>query len=85
MPVVLPAPTALQPGDVYVVLSDGFYEASNATGEEFEKERVIEVVKRHAGSGPSGMLAALRTALREFTDDAPLDDDRTAVIIGRAR
>ena len=31
------------------------------------------------------LLAALRAAVREFTADAPPDDDRTAVIVKRVR
>ena len=83
MPVRLAAPTTLGRGDVYLVLSDGFYEASDATGEEFEKERVIEILEDHHERPPREILAALRESLEEFTGGAPLDDDRTAVIIKR--
>ncbi len=83
MPVVLPPATRLEPGDVYVVLSDGFYEAENPDGTEFEKEGVIGALKECAGGTASGILEALRAAVLEFTHGAPLADDRTAVIIKR--
>ncbi len=83
MPVVLPPATQLAPGDIYVVLSDGFFEATNDHGEEFDKKGVIEVLAAYASRASSEILEALRDALREFTNDAPLDDDRTAVIIKR--
>jgi serine phosphatase RsbU (regulator of sigma subunit) len=84
MPVVLKPPLALEPGDIYVVLSDGFYEAADDTGEEFEKERVIEIVERTAHLTSAEILAALRDGVNGFIGGAPLSDDRTAVIIKRA-
>jgi serine phosphatase RsbU (regulator of sigma subunit) len=83
MPVRIKPPLTLLPGDVYVALSDGFYEASDATGEEFEKERVIAVLKERHHLGAEEILAGLREAVEVFTGGAPLDDDRTAVILRR--
>jgi len=85
MSVNLPAPTELQSGDIYAVLSDGFFEASDAAGEEFGTERLAELIRRHRSAGAEEILEALRKEVREFTGDAPLDDDRTAVIIKRLR
>ena len=83
VPVALPPPTELRPGDIYAVLSDGFFEAKDAAGLELGTETVIEILRRHRRAGADETLAALRAAVREFTGDAPLDDDRTAVIIKR--
>ncbi len=81
---VLPSPAiAMQPGDVYAVLSDGFFEAVDSAGMEFGKDRVGEIIHQHRRAGATEILAAIRAALREFTGDAPLDDDRTAVIVKR--
>ena len=81
---VLPAPPIeMRPGDVYAALSDGFFEAVDASGMEFGKERLGDLLVQHRRAGAAEILAALRAALREFTGDAPLDDDRTAVIVKR--
>ncbi len=77
------APLTMRPGDVYAVLSDGFYEAVDGSGMEFGKDRLGELLRQHRRAGAAEILAALRAALREFTGDAPLDDDRTAVIVKR--
>ncbi len=79
---VLPSPAIeMRPGDVYAALSDGFYEAVDAAEMEFGKDRIGELLRQHRRAGAAEILAALRAALREFTGDAPLDDDRTAVIV----
>ena len=83
IPILPPPAIELRPGDVYAVLSDGFYEATDAADMELGKERVIEVLRRHRRAGAAEILAALRGLVREFTGDAPLDDDRTAVIVKR--
>jgi serine phosphatase RsbU (regulator of sigma subunit) len=84
LPVVLPPPTALHPGDIYVVLSDGFFEAKNPGGEELGTESVLGVIRRHHRAGAEEILGELRALLSEFTQNGPFDDDRTAVIIKRA-
>ncbi|MCP3956505.1 MAG: SpoIIE family protein phosphatase [bacterium] len=83
LPMVLPPPITLKPGDVYVVLSDGFFESVDAADMEFGKERVIGLIRQHRRAGSAEMLAAIRAALTEFTGNAPADDDRTAVIVKR--
>jgi serine phosphatase RsbU (regulator of sigma subunit) len=37
----------------------------------------------HHGASPRENLAAIRSAVDEFTGDSPQDDDRTAIIIKR--
>ena len=83
IPVLVPPPIDLQPGDIFVVLSDGFYEAESSDGEEFEKERVMEIVRRYHGNGSGEILAELRSSLSVFTNGAPFADDRTALLIKR--
>ncbi|MHC4223172.1 MAG: hypothetical protein ACYSX0_00715 [Planctomycetota bacterium] len=38
----------------------------------------------HQGRSPKELLAALRSAVAEFTGDNPQDDDRTAIVIKRS-
>ncbi len=83
LPVLPSPPTEMRPGDVYAALSDGFFEAVDAAGMEFGQERVAELLRAHRRAGAAEGLAAIRAGVREFTGDAPLDDDRTAVIVKR--
>jgi serine phosphatase RsbU (regulator of sigma subunit) len=73
----------LEPGDLFVVLTDGFHEASSPEGAFFEQERVQALIREHAGQGPDEIIAALRSAVEAFTHGAPPDDDRTILILKR--
>lgn len=77
----IPAPLRLAPGDLFVVLSDGFFEAHDPAREEFGPERVQAVLAEHRDRPAAEMLTALRAALDAHTEGAPPEDDRTAVIL----
>jgi serine phosphatase RsbU (regulator of sigma subunit) len=81
--VSLRAPLRMEPGDIFVVLSDGVVDAASASGERFGTGRVIDVVIRHREDRASELVSALRHAVARFTDGVPADDDRTAVIVKR--
>jgi len=75
--------TFLAPGDLFIVLSDGFHEAMGPGRELFEEERVQEVLRTHATRAPDEILAALHAAVDAFTGGLPPDDDCTAILIKR--
>jgi serine phosphatase RsbU (regulator of sigma subunit) len=77
----VPTPRPLAPGDLFVVASDGFFEAMDPAREEFGIARVQAVLAEHRARPAADMLAALRAALDVFTEGAPPEDDRTAVIV----
>jgi serine phosphatase RsbU (regulator of sigma subunit) len=78
-----PEPHVLQPGDMVAVLSDGIFEACNATGEAFGSGRATAVIREHRAAPAAAILAALRAALAAFTQGGAADDDRTALIVKR--
>lgn len=73
----------LEPGDLFLMYSDGVTEAESPDGEEFGQDRLVELVHRHRGEGARAVLDELTTALQEWTDDAPPADDVTAVVVIR--
>ena len=81
LPVTVPSPRPMDPGDVFVVLSDGVVEAENASGERFGTERVIDVIARRHAEPAADIVAALREALAAFADGTPADDDRTVLVV----
>jgi serine phosphatase RsbU (regulator of sigma subunit) len=83
LPVEIGAPVPLAPGDLYVVLSDGIYEAQDPDGAKFGTRRVVEVVRAHRTDAPREILAALRKAVAAFARGRPADDDRTAILVKR--
>lgn len=78
-----PAPIVLAPGDVFAVLSDGFYEAANPKGELLGVDRVVEALRSAADGSAADMIEAVRAALRRFCQGVPAADDQTAVIVKR--
>ena len=83
LPIAEPPPIAMAPGDLYVVLSDGFFEARDAAGEYLGVERLTVALERERAGTAAEILAALRAELEAFRAGTPADDDRTAVVIRR--
>ncbi len=73
----------MQPGDIFAVFSDGFFETSNDEGELFGNVRVVDVIRDYRTQPAKVMLQALRDAVVAFSGGKPADDDRTAIIIIR--
>jgi phosphoserine phosphatase len=79
----LRAPLRMEPGDMFLALSDGVVDAAGRDGERFGTARVIDILVQHRESRAAELMATLRRALEHFTGGAPADDDRTAVIVKR--
>ena len=78
------APMVLEAGDVVAVLSDGFYEYADASGEQFEKQRVSDVIRQSRDGSADEILQGLLAAVESFAPGIPQDDDMTAIILRRA-
>jgi serine phosphatase RsbU (regulator of sigma subunit) len=72
------ASARMAPGDVLVMYSDGVTEATNAAGDEFGEERLLETA-RNAGRDAQGIVDAVHGAVREFSAGQPAADDITVV------
>lgn len=78
-----PPPLRLEVGDLFVAVTDGFFEATNESGEELGIERIAAVAERERERPAAEILEALRHELLGFTGNTPPADDRTAVVIKR--
>jgi phosphoserine phosphatase len=74
---------ALGPGDLLLALTDGFFEAPAPDGDRFGDARVMETVRGARDGSAHEVLAALKRAVDAFTGGAPLEDDRTALVVRR--
>ena len=72
---------ALDPGDVLILYSDGVVEATNEDDEMFGTQRLGEVVLAQLGRPAESVIEAIFAAVRVHTNDAPLDDDATVVVV----
>jgi sigma-B regulation protein RsbU (phosphoserine phosphatase) len=66
-----------------VLYSDGITEAENAAGEEFENERLEELMREHIDASPNELRDRIAAAVDNFVGDAPQKDDQTLVIARR--
>ncbi|HUP22793.1 MAG TPA: SpoIIE family protein phosphatase [Thermoanaerobaculia bacterium] len=73
----------LEPGDVFVALTDGFFEAEDPSGHELGVERLTEVLRRVHNASAESIVDSLRAAARDWTGDRPLADDCSALVLRR--
>ncbi|MFO1281659.1 MAG: SpoIIE family protein phosphatase [Burkholderiales bacterium] len=73
----------LGPGDILVVLSDGYYEYENGAGEAFGEARVRAIVAEHRHEPADHLLARIEAAVGLHAAGAPQADDMTGVIVRR--
>jgi sigma-B regulation protein RsbU (phosphoserine phosphatase) len=71
-------------GDLLMLYSDGVTEASNINEEDFEMERVIEVLKKHRESSACELADRMSKAIDAFVGAAPQHDDITLMVMKRA-
>jgi phosphoserine phosphatase len=75
------ATLTLAEGDAVVLLTDGFYEWADATGEAFGEARVHDLVRRLHDRPAAEIIEALYAAVVRFAAGTRQGDDLTAVIV----
>ena len=68
-------------GQIIVVGTDGVWETRNAANEMFGKQRVRELVRRHARSDARRIMDAILEALGLFLGTQPAEDDITLMVV----
>ncbi len=71
------------PGDVMCIYSDGITEATNENGEQFGKQRMMQIMKEHCDQIPQDIAHRIIEAVQVFASDDAYNDDRTVIIIKR--
>ena len=71
----------LNAGDLFVLCSDGVFEAFDAEGREFGADRLLDVVRTHRNESAQQVVDAIFDAVTEFRGDRPQSDDLTAVAV----
>ncbi len=86
MPDLAPAPPAIvrmEPGDLLLLVTDGFIEWENGDGEQFGIERVARTVQRVSQLKPDEIINELYRCILAFANGTPQQDDLTAIVIKR--
>lgn len=70
----------LQPGDIFILYTDGITEAANPDGVLWGEDQLANIIRQNANSSAEQIIQAVLKALGEHTKGAPLADDVTLVI-----
>ncbi|MCK4850697.1 MAG: SpoIIE family protein phosphatase [Phycisphaerae bacterium] len=76
-------PRPLAKGDIIMLLTDGFYEWTDPSGELFGADRAGKILRDNASKPAGQILQAIREAVRNFAQGTRQTDDLTAIIIKR--
>lgn len=71
------------PGDIVLLITDGFFEWENPAEEQYGTKRLAEVVSRFSDQEPQTIIDELYSSVRSFSQGTPQKDDLTAVLIKR--
>ena len=84
-PLEVPEPKIInmQRGDLFVVFSDGVFEARSPSDEIFGLERVQAVIRKHAKKESHVITQAVKDAVIAYTHGVAAEDDQTVVLIKR--
>jgi phosphoserine phosphatase len=78
-------PIRLAPGDLFLLLTDGFYEWVDPDKEAFGIEGVIDVLRRHHDQSAADIIRLLYEAVLEHARGTPQNDDLTAIVLKRLK
>ena len=70
-------------GDTVLLFTDGITESRNKNNEEFEEQRMIQLLKMHSKIGAQDLIEKINQELDEFTVGTEQMDDQTIVVIKR--
>lgn len=70
-----------EPGDIYVLYTDGVTEAMDEHENMFGMERLIEVAKKHISLHPQKMVDAIHKSVSDFEGKDRQHDDITVMVI----
>jgi serine phosphatase RsbU (regulator of sigma subunit) len=68
-------------GQVLLIGTDGLWETQSQSGEMFGKDRIKELIKKHAKASPDEILEAIISALKEYQGLMKQEDDVTLAVI----
>lgn len=70
----------LQPGDVFILYTDGITEAASPDGTLWGEDQLANIIRQNAGNSAEQTIQSVLKALGEYTQGAPQSDDVTLLI-----
>ncbi len=71
----------LEPGDTFLLYTDGVNEALDSAGDEFGMERMLDIFKAQSSKTSAGLVDSLTTELNRFVGNAAQNDDITLIAV----
>ncbi|MCL2330168.1 MAG: SpoIIE family protein phosphatase [Phycisphaerae bacterium] len=80
-------PVFMAPGDLFVMITDGFLEWMNPADERYGRDRLIKLLQQHRDRDESctELIQRLYQDVLAFSQGTPQKDDLTVVVIKRGR
>jgi phosphoserine phosphatase len=76
-------PICFDPGDIVVMITDGFMEWCGQDGGQYGEERLIDILRRSHAQPCATLIQTIYQDVREFCGGTPQLDDLTVVLIKR--
>jgi len=73
----------LKPGDLLLLITDGFFEWENSSQEQFGFDRLANMIRKHSHLPPEEIIAEIYQSVLAFAGGTSQKDDLTAVLIKR--
>jgi sigma-B regulation protein RsbU (phosphoserine phosphatase) len=71
----------VKPGSAMVIYTDGVSEAERADEEQFETDRLTDVVREHKAGSAKEIHDAVRSSIARFVNGHPANDDSTMMVL----
>jgi PAS domain S-box-containing protein len=76
-----PAHVPLEPGDIVLMLTDGFREAFDPNDKQFGESGIAETIAANSHAPASEIFKSLWSAARKFANGRHQDDDMTGIVV----
>jgi sigma-B regulation protein RsbU (phosphoserine phosphatase) len=73
----------MQPGDIFALISDGFFEYCDQKGEQFGKDRIEDLIRAHRQEPLEELRENLCTGVKDFAAGGSQEDDMTILLTRR--
>ncbi len=73
--------TKLEPGDRFLIYTDGLTERFDMGGKTYGEERLLRLLAIDSADDPQGVIAAIMADVERFAGELPADDDQ-ALLLG---
>ena len=73
--------TKLEPGDRFLIYTDGLTERFDMGGKTYGEDRLLRLLATDSADDPQGVIAAIMADVEQFAGEHPADDDQ-ALLLG---